>query len=899
MSRLARSTRSRGPRPSTAVLATLALTAARAIAASPDVDFDAPRSFRAGANVAMIVVGDFNSDGRDDVATLDSMPGAGTVRVLLGERSGRFSPARAFGSFDGAADQRGAIVAADFDGDGVLDVAVGSPSGGEIITLRGDGAGGFSESNRVAAPWDADPLLAVDADRDGAVDLVSGGVDAGLHVLLGDGLGSFTPVLLVPLGDPATGLASGDWNEDGTPDLAISIRGGVFFERDRLGVYLNDGTGGFAQRLSISMSFGSPTAAATGDFDQDGHADFAVARAGDDRLHLYAGDGTGGFTLVASVDTVHLPTAVLVADLDGDGNDDVAVSGRKLELFRGDGSAGLDSVVVTDGNLGGEGNLAFLDADGDGDLDLAAAGSPAGCSSRIDLHLGDGTLGFRSGRTFDLGRTHPSTLAIADFDGDARLDVAVSNHSDRVLQFAQGDGTGGLSLVDELPLDPGVGMARSADLNGDSNADLILVAPGGFRVLLGDGAGGFVETDASAPFTPLNFIVTDWDEDGALDVTSLSEPGPGAAGVLSFFRGRGDGSLDAPRSVPAGDRPRALATSDVDGDGHLDIGVAKAAGNSNAFLFRGDGSGGFVLAAAIDTPGRLASGIVLLDIDGDGREDLGVREVVGTTGCDWSATVLLGGGGFAFDAPRVEVIGYPPANLVGGDVDGDGLDDLVSASTSEGVFALFSPSGTPVQSTLFGSATSPNELSLADLDADGLLDIVAADDEGFVAVLLNATDGLPEVSCRAGNVGAGAGPTENVLLVNGRRGNGPMRRLIVDREAPFTVRMKVPSSLGAGPARFALYAWTFLPGPDGTVNAPLGAGVLCLSIDRAKKVWNNTGDTAFGDADLPSSPAPSTVLRRDRGVRKRLSFFLQGVIEDSAPPSGVYRVTNGIEIVSR
>ncbi len=899
MSRFGPATGSFGHRSTFATLATLALTAARAGAGSPDVDFDAPRSFRAGTNVAMIVVGDFNADGRDDIAALDTRTNTGTVWVLLGERSGRFSPARRFGLFNGADDQGGGIVAADFDADGALDIAVGSPSGGEIITFRGDGAGGFCESHRVAAPWDADPLLAVDADRDGAVDLVSGGVDAGLHVLLGDGLGSFTPVLFVPLGDPATGFSPGDWNEDGAADLAISIRGGVFFERDRLGVYLNDGTGGFAQRLSISMSFGSPTAAATGDFDLDGHADFAVARAGDDRLHLYAGDGTGGFTLVASVDTVHLPTAVLVADLDGDGNDDIAVSGRGLELFRGDGSGGLDSVSLTNGSLDGSGKVALLDPDGDGDLDLAAAGSPAGCSSRIDLHLGDGTLGFRSGRTFDLGRTHPSTLAIADFDGDGRLDVAVSNHSQGVLQFAKGDGAGGLSLVDELRLDPGVGMARSADLDGDSNADLILAAPGGFRVLLSDGAGGWVGTDAAAPFTPLSFIVADWDDDGALDIASLSEPGPGAAGVLSFFRGRGDGTFDAPRSVPAGDRPRALATSDVDGDGHLDIGVAKAAGNSNVFVFRGDGAGGFVLAAAIQTPGTATSSIAVADFDADGRGDLVVREIVPAAGCGWSATVLLGGGGFAFGAPRIEVIGYPPANLVGGDVDGDGLEDLVSASTSEGVFAFFFPTGTPVRSTLFGSATSPNELALADLDADGLLDVAAADDEGFVAILLNATDGLPDVSCRAGNVGARAGPPENVLLVNGRKGNGPMRRLVVDRESPFTVRMKAPSSLGAGPARFALFAWALVPGPEGPIDAPLGAGTLCLPIDRAKKSWNNTGETAFGDADLPSSPAPSTVLRRDRGVRKRLSFFLQGVIEDPASLSARYAATNGIEIVSR
>jgi len=76
-------------------------------------------------------------------------------------------------------------------------------------------------------------------------------------------------------------------------------------------------------------------------------------------------------------------------------------------------------------------------------------------------------------------------------------------------------------------------------------------------------------------------------------------------------------------------------------------------------------------------------------------------------------------------------------------------------------------------------------------------------------------------------------------------------------------------------------------------------GTIGLPPACARKTWNNTGDPRFGAPDLPSSPAPSVVVRREGGVRKRGLFFVQGFVEDAASPSGAYAVTNGILIDSR
>ncbi len=149
--------------------------------------------------------------------------------------------------------------------------------------------------------------------------------------------------------------------------------------------------------------------------------------------------------------------------------------------------------------------------------------------------------------------------------------------------------------------------------------------------------------------------------------------------------------------------------------------------------------------------------------------------------------------------------------------------------------------------------------------------------------------------CRAGNVNAAAGPAANVLFVNGMRGQGPKRILTVDRLALFQIRMKSPPSLES--AAFAL--WAFVGAPDETTVTPLFSyGSTCKDPATSKKRWNNTGDPRFGSASFPSTEAPSLVFRRASGVKKRLTFFLQGVIEDPASPSGEWAVTNGIEVVS-
>jgi hypothetical protein len=125
----------------------------------------------------------------------------------------------------------------------------------------------------------------------------------------------------------------------------------------------------------------------------------------------------------------------------------------------------------------------------------------------------------------------------------------------------------------------------------------------------------------------------------------------------------------------------------------------------------------------------------------------------------------------------------------------------------------------------------------------------------------------------------------------------------VDRTALFQIRMKASPGDPDGVSAFALHAWVGDAAAADATPLPFGYGTMCRAPEIAggspARTWNNTGDPAFGVADHPSVAAPSVVVRLERGLRKRGTFFLQGLIEDPRSPSGAYAVTNAVSIESR
>ncbi|MCA1684170.1 MAG: VCBS repeat-containing protein, partial [Actinobacteria bacterium] len=281
-----------------------------------------------GADASDVAVGDFNGDGDLDLAVAHE--GSNDVTILLGDGTGDFTEAPT--SPEGAGEFPSDVAVGDFNGDGDLDLVVsnsGLLSGLSSITiLLGDGTGDFTEAPR--SPEGAgDVPIAIDVgdfNGDGSPDLAVADDFGGVIILLGDGTGDFTEAPTSPedTGFFPNDVAVGDFNGDGNLDLAVANGGS-----DDVTILLGDGSGDFTEAPTSPEGAGSfPIAIAVGDFNGDGSLDLAVANVGSNDVTILLGDGTGDFTEapgspVAGGDS---PIDIAVGDFDGDGNPDLAVA---------------------------------------------------------------------------------------------------------------------------------------------------------------------------------------------------------------------------------------------------------------------------------------------------------------------------------------------------------------------------------------------------------------------------------------------------------------------------------------------------------------------------------------------------------------------------------------------
>lgn len=356
----------------------------------------------------VLLAEDFDGDGHLDLAALNR--GTASVGIHRGRGDGSFDePADySLGERPGAAHE--GLCAGDFDGDGRLDLAAVDWNLSELAVLGNDGRGRFPEVVlypvfRLANPHGVE---AVDIDGDGDTDLVTAN-DLGRRISIfeNDGSGSFELRASFVSGTRPQFTAAGDFDGDGDPDIAVANAGsfdlGVFQD---VTVFENTGEGDLLRekgRLSVPRT-SAPISVIAEDLDLDGNLDLVVGSWTDDSLCFFWGDGSGGFSPAMVLETPGTAVQPVAADLDGDGLLDLAISTYEapfLYVLRNEGERNFREGPSL--RTGAKPRYpAAGDFDGDGDLDLASVQWGAG-EVAIFENGGCGEILFRRGDSNDDG----------------------------------------------------------------------------------------------------------------------------------------------------------------------------------------------------------------------------------------------------------------------------------------------------------------------------------------------------------------------------------------------------------------------------------------------------------------------------------------------------------------
>ena len=292
--------------------------------------FSAPASFAVGSVPRAVAIEDLNGDGKPDLAVVNYQTGSGqvfpgSVSVLPGTGTGSFNAATNY-------PLRGwetSVAVGDFNKDTYPDLAVSSGSfgatPGAIDILWNDGSGLYSSPTTTA--YEGSTLSSLSsvtaADFDGDADLDLAFTDfwgQAVGVLLNTGTGTFGPATIYPVAGQAAYVATGDFNGDGKPDLAVANS----YAGSYVSILLGTGGGSFAPPVNYPVG-GNPAALAIADFNGDGKQDLAVANRSSGTVSILLGAGTGSFAAAASITVPGYPTSVTAGDFNSDGKPDLAV----------------------------------------------------------------------------------------------------------------------------------------------------------------------------------------------------------------------------------------------------------------------------------------------------------------------------------------------------------------------------------------------------------------------------------------------------------------------------------------------------------------------------------------------------------------------------------------------
>jgi hypothetical protein len=414
-------------------------------------------------------------------------------------------------------------------------------------------------------------------------------------------------------------------------------------------------------------------------------------------------------------------------------------------------------------------------------------------------------LSFVEGPQISVSPTYSEAIAIADFNNDGKPDIVASNCPSiplvtpqpyQSLEVLLGNGNATFGNSPGFSIIPGCGQSLAvADFNGDGKQDVAaaMLYADAVQVVLGNGDGTFTTGQTIPLPSPQAIVSADFNGDGIPDLAVTNVIGNGATftnSTVTILLGNGDGTFTLKSTMPAGNNPVAITVGDFRRDGKVDLAIVDQASNTVTVLL-GNGDGTFTPAPS-PAVGVGPNSIVAADFNGDGILDLAVLNKLNASGpiAPGSVTILLGNGDGTFTpVGATPATGLVPVSIAVGDFNGDGKADLTTANTG-----ILPPPGESAASILLGNGdgtfalasntpaatlgVSPDAVAVGDFNGAGVSDVAVGALAGFVSTILPQF-GSEAVATVGGVSPIGNGPHEVDAVYPGDSNNLPSTSSII------------------------------------------------------------------------------------------------------------------------